>query len=870
MDAKFGRQLVCMAVLVSLAVGMLLGTGVPAPGAVDTPAGVAPRIAAAEPVGRRDQLPADSLAALMPAMPPRQAQQANTWSPVTVPDAAPPRHFHTAVWDPNASQMLVYGGSCCNDLWAYRPGSNSWVPLTPSGPVPPERASHTTVWDPTTSQMLVFGGSRNSNRFNDLWAYRPGINSWAQLMPSGLLPPARGGHTAVWDAAHSQMLVFGGANNSGYLNDLWAYRPDSNSWVPLTPSGAVPAPRISHSAVWDPITGLMLVFGGGTGGFGYVNDFWAYYSVDNFWIRLEAAAPPKARSQHTAVWDSSANQMLVFGGSYNVPEIFDYFRDLWAYRPGLGWFALASDNSSRQGHTAVWDTSASQMLVFGGDTPFFATNELRAYQPTSNTWTGVSTTPPARAGHAAQWDPTVGQLLVFGGSSNGSVFNDLRAYRPGSSWATLAPSGDLPPPRTAHTATWDPTASRLLVFGGYDGSPLNDLWAYQPGSNSWGLVLPTGMPPPARYEHTAVWDPITSQLLVFGGYDGTGLLNDLWAYRPGNNSWVLLPPNGGAPPARWEHAAVWDPTTSQMLVFGGTTANGYSNDLWAYRPGNNSWVPLMPSTMLPPSRWGHTAVWDPNASQMLVFGGGDTSTSRLNDLWAYQPGSTSWVQVMPSGAPPSGRTDHTAVWQPGASQMLVFGGATASGFLNDFWAYSGISSPTATPTATATPTTTRTPTATVTLTPTATPTPTATATATATPTATATTTSTPTSTPTPTLTPTATVPPLACAPRPPVSINAAANVDGRLRVTVSVSTNAGTPSNGLVRLDFISGTNAVVDTSTETRRRPRLTLTLPPGSQQTTFFVGRVQPGEATHLDFTVEDQCGSWPTFVGGGPSAF
>jgi hypothetical protein len=45
---------------------------------------------------------------------------------------------------------------------------------------------------------------------------------------------------------------------------------------------------------------------------------------------------------------------------------------------------------------------------------------------------------------------------------------------------------------------------------------------------------------------------------------------------------------------------------------------------------------------------------------------------------------------------------------------------------------------------------------------------------------------------------------------------------------------------------------------------------LNPSTQQTTFVVRRATNGIATHVNLVVVDDCGNWPTFVGGGASAF
>jgi YVTN family beta-propeller protein len=189
---------------------------------------------------------------------------------------------------------------------------------------------------------------------------------------------------------------------------------------------------------------------------------------------------------------------------------------------------------------------------------------------------------------------------------------------------------------------------------------------------------------------------------------------------------------------------------------------------------------------------------------------------------------------------------------------------------------SSTDTPTATPTSTSTPTATNTPapTSSPTVTPTSTRTPTSTATPTSTPpptgTAIALATSTPTATPAPaTGTPTATPVPAPCAPRPPVGVAAVPNGDGRLHVTLTANTNAGTPTNALASVQVTTGANALVYTGLLVQQAP-FTVTLPPGTTSTTLYLGRLTPGQASSASLVVTDGCGAWPTFVGGGPSAF
>jgi len=111
--------------------------------------------------------------------------------------------------------------------------------------------------------------------------------------------------------------------------------------------------------------------------------------------------------------------------------------------------------------------------------------------------------------------------------------------------------------------------------------------------------------------------------------------------------------------------------------------------------------------------------------------------------------------------------------------------------------------------------------------------------------------------------------PALCSPRPPVAVQAVPAGDGRLRVTVTTSSNTSS-ANALRTITVDRMDNATVTMvgggplSVGQRTAP------PAGAQTITFLVGRVAPGQAATVHFTVTDSCGTWPSFVGGGPGAF
>ena len=74
-------------------------------------------------------------------------------------------------------------------------------------------------------------------------------------------------------------------------------------------------------------------------------------------------------------------------------------------------------------------------------------------------------------------------------------------------------------PGASHTAVW--TGSEMIVWGGYNGSGnLNTGGRYNPGTDSWTATSTTNAPG-GRQDCTAVWTG--SEMIVWGGFDGTYL-----------------------------------------------------------------------------------------------------------------------------------------------------------------------------------------------------------------------------------------------------------------------------------------------------------------------------------------------------------
>jgi hypothetical protein len=247
-------------------------------------------------------------------------------------------------------------------------------------------------------------------------------------------------------------------------------------------------------------------------------------------------------------------------------------------------------------------------------------------------------------------------------------------------WSLLS----FPPPaaRVQHAAVYDPVRNRMLVFGGLAGASLkNDVWELSlAGTPTWKLLAVAGTPPSARRGASAIYDPVRDRMLVYGGA-APGALGDVWALSLGASpAWTQLAPTGSPPPSRSGHSAIYDPVRDRMVVFGGQSGLTYRNDAWALAlAGTPAWSNVAPSGGPPDPRARHSAIYDSVRDRLVVFGGVN-STGLWGDLWSLSFGGTpTWTLLAPAGTPPPPLAGSKAIYDVTRDRMVLFGGDDGSG-----------------------------------------------------------------------------------------------------------------------------------------------------------------------------------------------
>ena len=343
-----------------------------------------------------------------------------------------------------------------------------------------------------------------------------------------------------------------------------------------------------------------------------------------------------------------------------------------------------------------------------------------------STWTELSLSggpPLARGFHSAVFDPEMNRMILFGGKTSNAcsgvtpLLNDLWVLEnpDGTSgppnWIQLASSGTPPSGRGYHSAVYDAVHDRMILFGGDPsigdcGGRGNDVWVLtdatgSEGTSTWNQLNPVGPPPSGRGLHSAVYDPATNRMIVFGGEQACGSpLSDVWVLdnangEGGSPAWTQLSPAGTPPAGRGSHSAAYDIAANRMIVFGGATASGAINDVWVLENANGSggtpaWIQLGPTGAPPSGRWSHTSVYDLTTNRIVIFGG-STDSGLVNDLWVLGNanglgGTPRWIQLSPTGVLPEERDSHSAIYNPMSNRITVFAGKDSTCyFRNDAW-----------------------------------------------------------------------------------------------------------------------------------------------------------------------------------------
>lgn len=292
-------------------------------------------------------------------------------------------------------------------------------------------------------------------------------------------------------------------------------------------------------------------------------------------------------------------------------------------------------------------------------------------------------------------DPVDNYTVLFGGctgvecpsgDTNATwVFQD-------SAWTRLNLTA-APPPRGEAQMAWDPSAGAIILFGGTGctnpptcsvSGPLNDTWAFSGGR--WSEVPTTG-PVPKTLEGSMAYDPSSGDMVLYGGFSCISLNCGTWVYRAG--TWTELNLTT-LPPFRYGGGFVEDDADHGALLFGGigTASGAYLGDTWLFSGG--AWNLISPGTA-PSVRVDPQMAWDSDLDEVILFGGSYVTLSNFpgdtyGDTWAYRGGT--WTDLNPVSPVPGVRSEGAVAVDPSSGELILVGGCGPSGCpYADTWGY---------------------------------------------------------------------------------------------------------------------------------------------------------------------------------------
>lgn len=334
---------------------------------------------------------------------------------------------------------------------------------------------------------------------------------------------------------------------------------------------------------------------------------------------------------------------------------------------------------------------------------------LLVHLAAAQSWTPNGPLP--RYGHSAVFDPSTRQMIIFGGFS-GAIGQNLDAdvwrLLPAASlsgvqnWVALHPIGTLPPGRGGHVAGYDPASNRMVTFGGQTAAGcVNDVWVLtnangHGGSATWSQLTPLGGPPESREYFGSAYDPVSNTLMVYGGYDcqTSAVLDDYWILSNANGlggtpTWTELPTGLGGPGPRYGQTAVYDPSSNELILFAGLDGQrfGIYSDVWVITNANGiggypAWEELSAIGQIPDARFYSSAIYDVTNNVMTIFGGaidGGTGFCTWFCVLTYANGVggvPTWFGNNEGPLDgPGNDAQHTAVYDASRNAMIVFGGS---------------------------------------------------------------------------------------------------------------------------------------------------------------------------------------------------
>jgi hypothetical protein len=288
------------------------------------------------------------------------------WKALTADTTSPTPRSLMAFWsEPHNGQLYMFGGrdeiTDFQDFWSL--GNSTWgfvtVPKTPAlcgsprGDYDTDRKVMVVVCD--SSVVLEFDGTQWNEKATDTSKSRPPIRRFSSV---------------AYDKTLKKTVLFGGFDETQYLNETWTW--DGTTWTRVKKN----PPQIrSQAAMWYDATLKKTVLYGGIGRNDTLSrivrfsDMWSFDGSG--WTEMKNVTTPGQRYSATFAVDPRDGHLLLFGGLLyelnGTVEKQTYLNDMWEW-DGAKWTKLTTTNTPtpRENSGFTYDPVTDRMVLFGG------------------------------------------------------------------------------------------------------------------------------------------------------------------------------------------------------------------------------------------------------------------------------------------------------------------------------------------------------------------------------------------------------------------------------------------------------------------------------------------------------------------------
>ncbi len=237
-----------------------------------------------------------------------------------------------------------------------------------------------------------------------------------------------------------------------------------------------------------------------------------------------------------------------------------------------------------------------------------------------------------------------------------------------------------------HELVTDTQGGALLVNGypedAADPGPL-ELWRWD--GRHWTVIETEGAGPSARNFAAVALDTDRQLLLLHGGLSPDGVSDETWLWD--GEAWSMVASGSDGPGPRSAASMAYDASSGTVLHYGGDDGTTQHNDTWAWDGG--AWQQMSKQGPTP-VRWPAFMEFDPATGRTVLFGGhqvvDEDAPIALGDTWVWT--GDRW-RAVPGADQPGPLLNANGVVHPTLGLLLMGGADARSKETGRVWRWAG-------------------------------------------------------------------------------------------------------------------------------------------------------------------------------------